>query len=200
MSAMGIVEHKLPGRVRVRIPSKRGDPAFFEAVLTKVKSHPNVRHVRANSYTGSVVIHHAGSADDILALAIELFELDDGDEKVKELQAVAERSGLRLSEILDATAAATAGFGAYQLVRRRGLGTASENFWAAFGSYRVLNSPPLAAAFAGLGIIQLLRGELLGSATSLLYYSLLAHHMADLEREQVGPVRRSERARSKPQQ
>ncbi|HZB93419.1 MAG TPA: hypothetical protein VE397_18370 [Stellaceae bacterium] len=185
MSAIAIVEHKLPTRVRVRIPSKRGDRAFFEAVVAKLESHPNVHHVSASAYTGSVIIHHTGSIDDILALAIDLFELGDRD-KLEELAAVAQRSGLRLPEILDATAAVTAALGAYQLVRRGGLGTASENFWAAFGSYRMLNSPRLAAAFAGLGTIQLLRGELLGSATSLLYYSLLAHHMADLERQQIG--------------
>ena len=189
MPARAIVEHRVPGRVRVRIPSKRRDPSFFEAVVQKIRQHPRVHELSANLHTGSVVIHHSGNADEILSLAFDLFELNDSDEASKRLRAVANRSGLPLPEILDGTAVVTAGLGVYQLARRGDLGTASENFWAAFGSYRFLNSPGLAAAFAGLGMVQLLRGEVLGSATSLLYYSLLAHHIADLERKKDGSVR-----------
>jgi hypothetical protein len=182
--AIAIIEHKLPRRVRVKIPSKRRDTSFFEAVVQKLRQHPNVRDLSANPHTGSVVIHHAGNAEDILSLAFDLFELGDKEKVVKDLKAVASRSGLPLPEILDGTAFAAAGLSVYQLVRRKDLGTASENFWAAFGSYRFLNSPKLAAAFAAVGVVQLLRGELLGSATSLLYYSLLAHQIADVEREE----------------
>lgn len=184
MPPRAIVEHRVSGRVRVRIASKRRDLSFFETVDKKIRQHPRVRELSANPYTGSVVIHHSGNADDILSLAFDLFELSDVTEASMRLRAVASQTGLPLPEILDGTAAVTAGLGAYQLARRGDLGTASENFWAAFGSYRFLNSPGLAAAFAVLGMVQLLRGELLGSATSLLYYSLLAHHMADLEREE----------------
>jgi hypothetical protein len=196
MLARGIVAHKVPGRVRVQIPSKCHDRSFFEAVVEKLKPHPRVRGVSANVYTGSVVIHHAGDADDIFTLAVDLFELSEDDKAVAELEAVAERSGLPLPDILDSTAVVTAGLGLYQLARRGDLGTASENFWIAFGSYRFLKTPALAALFAGLGVLQLLRGQVLGSATSLLYYSLLARHIADLERKNNGrPVRRSGRRR-----
>jgi hypothetical protein len=60
------------------------------SLLSKIKPHPNVHHVRTNAYSGSVVIHHSGNADAIFALAVD---------------------------------------------------RASENFWAAFGSHRFLNSP-----------------------------------------------------------
>ena len=139
MPTVAIVEHRVPGRVRVRIPSKRHDLSFFEEVLNKIRPHPNVHHVRANTYTGSVVIHHSGNANDIFALAVDLFELSSEDKAVKALEKAAERSGLPLPDFLD----------------------------------------------VGLVIVQLLHGQVLGSATSLLYYSLLAHQIAEGERKKT---------------
>lgn len=194
MPAVANLEHKVPGRVRVKIPSKRRDRSFFAAVQEKIRPHPNVHHLTASEYTGSVIIHHSGNVEEILALAIELFELSPEDKEVKKLKAVARRSGLPVPEILDATAVVAAGLGVYQFARRGDLGTASENLLAAVGAYRFLDSLRIAAAFAGLGIVQLLRGEWVGSGTSLVFYSLLAHHVADLQR-QSGPVSRSTRRR-----
>jgi hypothetical protein len=189
MPAIAIVEHKIPGRVRVRIASKRGNVSFFEAVVQKIRPHPRVHRVSASPHTGSVLIHHAGDVPEILSLAVDLFEVGESVEATKRLEAAANRSGLPLPEILDGAAVVAAGLGLYQLARRGDLGTASENFWAAFGCYRILHRPGLAAVFAGLGVMRLFQGKVLGSATSLLYYSLLAHQMADLEREKGGPIR-----------
>ena len=191
MRAKAIVEHRIRGRIRVRIPSKRRETSFFEAVVEKIRQHPGVHEANANPHTGSVVIHHSGDVDEILSLAVDLFELSDSDGANERLRAVADRSGLPLPELLDGMTVVSAGLAVYQLARRGDLGTASENFWAAFGSYRILKSPALTAAFAGLGIVKLLRGEVLGSATSLLYYSLMAHHIADEERKRDGSVKQS---------
>lgn len=189
MPTIAILEHRTPGRVRVRIAPKRGDVSFFEAVVRKIRPHPLVHQVSANPHTGSVLIHHAGDVREILSLAIELFEVSKSIEATRRLEAAADRSGLPLPEMLDGASVVAAGLGLYQLARRGDLGTASENFWAAFGCYRILDRPGVAAVFAGLGVMRLFQGKVLGSATSLLYYSLLAHQMADLEREKGGPVR-----------
>jgi hypothetical protein len=195
MTTIATLEHAVPGRFRVRIPSKRGDACFFDAAAKKIRDHPDVHHVTATSYTGSVLIHHSGNADDILSLASELFELRPDDKPVQVLHAMAERSGLPAPVALDTAAAVTAVLGLYELARRGDLGTATENFWAAFGSYKFLESLPVTAAFAGVGFLQLLRGELFGSATSLLYYSLLMHQMAEFERKQKDAVGREGDAR-----
>jgi hypothetical protein len=189
MTTRAFVEHRVPGRVRLRIPSKRGDISFFESVVQKLSAHPSVGELSGNPHTGNLVIHHSGSADDILSHALDLFELGELGEAEELSRAVAIQSGLPMPDILDGTAAVLAGCGAYQFARGGPLGTASENFLAAFGSYRILKSPGLAFAFAGLGLVQLIRGELLGSAAHLLFNALLAHHMAELAREEARSIR-----------
>jgi hypothetical protein len=183
MPARAIVVHRLPGRIRVRIPSKRSDTSFFESVVQKLRPHPGVHELSANPRTGSLLIHHSGEAENILSLAFELFELDDPGKASKRLRAVAKRAGLPLPAILDGTAAVSASLGFYQLARGRDVGPASENFWAAFGSYRFAGSLGLAATFAALGVVQLVRGQVLSSATSLFYHALVAHNLAETERK-----------------
>lgn len=186
MPAIAIIEHRLPGRIRVRIRSRRRDRPFFDAIAKRVREHPGFLDVTANPDSGSLLIEHTGDAEEILSLAADLLDVGDPYQTSERWSTVAGRLGMPAPAILDGTAVATAGLGVYQLARRGEFGTASENFWAAFGSYRILNSLGLTAVFAGVGVIQLLRGALFGSGTSLLFYSLIAHHLAESERSKRG--------------
>jgi hypothetical protein len=130
--------------------------------------------VTANPHTGSLLIRYAG---DIATLESEAAER--GLFTLHRAKAVARRA---MAEPRPAPVASTAvglsGLGLYQIARGRALGSASENFWNAYGAYRILGNPALALLLCGLGLWQTLRGEWLGSASALLFYALMASKLA----------------------
>jgi hypothetical protein len=179
MAPIAIVEHQLPGRVRLRVPSKRGDPEWFRSVIEHLAGDPKVDEASANPETGSILIRHKGPVDQIEPLAPERGILD--------LRRIAPRAAPapRRDEAsaidipwLDAAAIGLTGLGVYQLGRGQALGMAVEHFWSAFGAFRTIGSPALTVGFAGLGLYQLMRGQVLGSAASLFFYALIARHLA----------------------
>lgn len=182
------VEHKIPGRVRVRIPSKRGDHQFLQTVHKGLSDHPDVEELRTNPLTGGLVIHHTGEAEDILELAKSLgfFEVGVRPEKTPNRspnERLAVEAELPEPRVLDTAIAGLAGLGLFQVARGEILGSATENFWNAYSAHRFLGNYGLAAAFIAFGLYQILRGNWFGSAASLLFYSLLTSHLAKLESE-----------------
>jgi hypothetical protein len=61
------VAHKLPGRIRIRIPSRRRDAAFFAEVAARAARLPGVERVEANALTGAVLLAFRGEVRDIAA-------------------------------------------------------------------------------------------------------------------------------------
>ncbi|MGH1574229.1 hypothetical protein ACRAWG_30805 [Methylobacterium sp. P31] len=118
-----------------------------------------------------MVIHHDGLPDAVLALAAEadLFLV-----ATEELEA----AGRASPTMLDTAAIALSGLALAQATGGELLGSASESFWNAYGSLRILKRPGLAALFAGFGMVQLVRGEIMGSASSLLFYGQLMRRQA----------------------
>lgn len=55
-----------PGRIRLRIPQKRGNSSFFEALSAQVKELEHVIDVKANTITSSLLIVHASDGHAIL--------------------------------------------------------------------------------------------------------------------------------------
>jgi len=53
------VSHHTAGRFRIRIPSKKGDVAFFESLKTLGGQFPSIHEVTVNPLTGSILIKHA---------------------------------------------------------------------------------------------------------------------------------------------
>lgn len=51
-----VVVHRIAGRVRLRIPERRGDEAFLGAVGAKLGALPQVRSVQLGIATGSIVL------------------------------------------------------------------------------------------------------------------------------------------------
>lgn len=181
MTPIATIQHQIPGRLRLRIPARRGDVSFFHGIVQALSKLPGVEKLDAIPLTGSIIIRHSGSAQAIAAAATEqgLFEI--GPEEPKEAPAPSTRrrpySGLRST-----AATGLSGLALFQVARGRLTGNAAENFWNAYGAQRILGRPEIAAGFVLLGIVQVLRGQLLGSASSLLFYSLITRQLASVDR------------------
>jgi hypothetical protein len=67
MTPDAILVHHIDGRMRLRIPGKRDDLAFFERLTDALSKLPDVERVSANPATTSVLIHHRGSSDALLS-------------------------------------------------------------------------------------------------------------------------------------
>lgn len=181
MTPIATIQHQIPGRLRLRIPARRGDVSFFHGIVQALSKLPGVEKLDAIPLTGSIIIRHSGSAQAIAAAATEqrLFEI--GPEEPKEAPAPSTRrrpySGLRST-----AATGLSGLALFQVARGQLTGNAAENFWNAYGAQRILGRPEIAAGFVLLGIVQVLRGQLLGSASSLLFYSLITRQLASVDR------------------
>lgn len=65
------VVHELFGRLRLRIPEKRKDAAYFAGLAERLSECPGVTRVESNALTGSVLLLHAEetSATDVARYA-----------------------------------------------------------------------------------------------------------------------------------
>ena len=122
------VEHMMPGRIRLRFRSRRGETDFFQRLVTLLSEISLVDEVDANSLTGSVLIRHSASPDQLAFLAAQsgLLSVQDlstalGDPPAPRREA---RSGLSAPMAVGLFALAL-----LQLARGRVLGSASEQFW-----------------------------------------------------------------------
>lgn len=181
MTPIATIQHQIPGRLRLRIPARRGDVSFFHHVVQVLSKLPSIAELSAIPLTGSIIIRHSGPAQAITAAATEqgLFEI--GPEEPKKAPAPSSRrqphAGLR-----GTAATGLSGLALFQVARGRLTGNAAENFWNAYGAQRILGRPEIAAGFVLLGIAQVLRGQLLGSASSLFFYSLITRQLASIDR------------------
>ena len=67
MKAKAHVAHSIPGRTRFRVHNRRHNRQFFHEVDGRLSRIPQVKSVAADPRTGSVLVHHDGSALDLLA-------------------------------------------------------------------------------------------------------------------------------------
>jgi hypothetical protein len=63
MHPVAHVYHTIPRRLRVRIPSKRGDKAYFTDITDKLRTLHGVEEAKAAPHTGSIVITYHGGLD-----------------------------------------------------------------------------------------------------------------------------------------
>jgi hypothetical protein len=183
MTPVAYIEHQLPGRVRLRVPSRRGEVPFFEKVVRELSKHPAIRELTANPLTGSITLQHfeplqpiMGAAADQKLFAARRLEPHTQVRKSKRTSAFHEGPGLAAS-----VATGLSGLSLFQCTQGNVLGSAAENLWHAFGAQRILGRPDIAAVFAVLGIYQLLRGRFFGPASSLLFYGLVMRQIAAME-------------------
>jgi len=62
------ISHQVEGRVRIRIPSKRRDRDYFDAVTRRLRECEGIQALRINTLTGSVLILHTLSVEAIAEL------------------------------------------------------------------------------------------------------------------------------------
>jgi hypothetical protein len=63
------VVHSIPGRTRLRALDIKGDEAALEALRSALEETPGVHEVRVSARTGSILLEHDGSAEDVLQAA-----------------------------------------------------------------------------------------------------------------------------------
>lgn len=183
MVPVALIEHQLPGRVRLRVASKRGDMPFFEKVVRELSKHPSLHKLTANPVTGSMVLYYCEPLKSITTAAVsqKLFKTrrrEPQNDKNNSKHPSALRQGYWLA---GGIATGLSGLGLFQVAQGNALGSATENLWHAFGAHRMLGRSDIAVVFGALGIYQLLTGQLFSPASSLLFYALMLRQITAVE-------------------
>jgi hypothetical protein len=63
MLRSGSIAHRIPGRIRIRIPSAKGDSEFLEQARAALSALPGVLEVSCNPLTGSILVLHLPGAE-----------------------------------------------------------------------------------------------------------------------------------------
>lgn len=188
MVPIAYIEHQIPGRLRLRIPDRRGDAAFFERIVGTLSKLPDVTELDGSPLTGSIRIRHTGSCEAIIAAAGKerLFEIGkrqgEVEPKKPSKQPESNTDARGDAGTLDSIATGLSGLALFQVAQGEVTGSAAENFWNAYGAQRILGRKEIAAGFVLLGLYQLLQGQWLGSASSLFFYALIARQLATFDR------------------
>ena len=172
------IEHRIAGRMRLRVRARRGDAGFFRRVEDELARVPGVRGVRANPQTSGILIEHEGDEAAVLAAGRErgLFAVEPDSPASRPAPSPSAPGGA--ASPLDLAAVGLAGAGLLQLARGEIVGSASENLWNAYGLYAVTRNTLPSAFLIAFGLFQIARGEVLGSATSLFLYAYSARRLA----------------------
>lgn len=172
------LEHAIPGRMRLRVPSRRGDARYFAYVAEQLQGHADIVTLRTSAVTGSVLILHRSEPTAIAAFAREdgLFDLAPG----PALQEAGRRrgGGRKALPWLGGAAAMFGAVGMYQAARGRLGSNAIETLWNAYNARSELKRPWLAALLAGMTAYNLAGRRVLPSAPSLLYFAASAWNFA----------------------
>jgi hypothetical protein len=72
------IAHESAGRLRVRVPARRGNEGFFQQAVDALASMPGVSHVQANPVTASILVLHEREVANVAEFAEQqrLFRLD----------------------------------------------------------------------------------------------------------------------------
>ena len=141
--AVAHIVHSLPGRTRLKLPNRRGEPDYFTRLSECLSQCAGVVRVQANLRTGSLLLEHTVSLEQIAAFAQthQLFTLAPPESLQQEITASTQASLRWLNRQL-----AQAGEGLLNV--------------------RVV----LIVGLAGLTLIQVARGQILLPATNLLWF------------------------------
>ncbi|WP_455281525.1 HMA2 domain-containing protein [Cupriavidus necator] len=138
------LSHVLPGRLRVKVPTRRHDAAYFEELVRRLSECDGVDEVSVNPMTSSVLIIHSTSDDAVAAYALQqgLFRL--------RLDRTASNSRIVARPVSDSAPRLFTGDQMSESDRRAGM---------------------LSASLASLGVLQTLRSQIMVPAISLLWYA-----------------------------
>jgi hypothetical protein len=138
--------HLIPGRVRLRIPDRRGDIKYFTLLHRKLAALDGIQAVVVNPSTSSLLISHSSAVKRLIeyAKAENLFEVTP------------DRFSAPVSDIISGQA-----FSVNQRLRALSFG-------------RLDLSSLAFLILLCLAIVQILRGQFLAPATTLLWYAIQA--------------------------
>jgi hypothetical protein len=171
------LSHRIPGRVRFKIPSRRHDQVFFDAVARVLSACEGVSSVTANPLTASILVHHTAPLEEIAAYA----------ERVRLLPREATAAWATPAGRPDNTAMGKADEPpprtpeAARCTTNPGVEVSPGT-----GPSRVARiALPIGAAFGVFGLMQLARGKIFAPALSLFWYAAqilqLSQHTRRLE-------------------
>jgi cation transport ATPase len=158
MATAAIIVHQLPGRVRLRLDEKRGDPEYFSALSENVSHLNGVEQVKVNPSTGSMVIEFSDSTENLVQ------QLQQQDLSV-ENQYEKNKPTSRPAPVNSGVGSTTP----FHLVSNRDI---NPMFM-------------LAAALAALGVVQTFRGKILVPSLSVLWYAMQAFRQSKASRAAV---------------
>jgi hypothetical protein len=144
------IVHHIPGRVRLRVPARRHNQAFFSDTKQRLEQCEAISSVTVNPATASVLVRYSGELTDLLAQVAstgleDLLEISD---ELPPVPAVSDQLLVKLNRMDSRIASGTGG----------GLD----------GRSAVLITLLLA------GTAQLLRGQVFGPAVPLIWYAAQA--------------------------
>src|ERR687897_1063642 len=187
MTPVAHVEHQIRGRIRLRIPSMRGDGAYFETLRQQLADRAGVVGVSANPLTGSLLVVHSGHAQVLVGEAARnrMFRLSDPEPLAPSARPPGRKR--RLPDLgSHPVAAGLSGLALYQVARGQALGSASEAFWNAYTAQKNFNDRPLSLVFVAIGLWQLATGQWLGSAAALFFYAGILQRTGAREKNTAG--------------
>ncbi len=78
-----LVTHKIKYRVRIKIPSKKGDRDYFSYIEQKLLECDGLNNIKVNPVSGSILVHHSTNIGNIsqFALNTKIFNLVNNDQK-----------------------------------------------------------------------------------------------------------------------
>jgi hypothetical protein len=76
MATNAVIVHQIPGRARLLVRDRRGDPAYFSGLSESFSRFDNVRNARANPTTGSLILEFTGELEALLKQAEDTDLLD----------------------------------------------------------------------------------------------------------------------------
>ena len=69
MNAEALVVHNMAGRIRIRVPSKKGNEAYFASVKEALSACVGVEGVEVATFTGSILVRCHGPTEAVLGWA-----------------------------------------------------------------------------------------------------------------------------------
>jgi hypothetical protein len=146
------IKHQLPGRVRLKIPQKRGDLRYFDRIAELFAGCPGITQLQLNPFAASILICHMTETD---FLNIAEFAQTNGLFTITE-QPDEETFTIPYLPIPKLTST--------------GLNRLDESLMD-FSQGRLDGRSLLILALIGLSVRQMTKGHILGPASTLLWYA-----------------------------
>jgi len=146
------IKHQLPGRVRLKIPNKRGDIGYFERIAELFAGYPGITQLQLNAPVASILICHSTEAD---FSTIAEFAQTNG------LFTIIEQQLEKTFSVPHLPLAKLASTGINRL----------DESLMGFSKGRLDGRSLLVLALFGLAVRQMSQGHILGASSSLLWYA-----------------------------